>query len=49
MIEFTSLEHTSKNIMIRAVKTGRKNEAAGEEYRRLEEYWHVNPTIDQLN
>jgi SAM-dependent methyltransferase len=48
MIEFTSLEHTSKNIMIRAVKTGRKNETAGEEYRRLKDYWHVNPTIDQL-
>lgn len=48
MIEFTSLEHTSKNIMIRAVKTGRKNNTAGEEYRRLKEYWHVNPTIDGL-
>lgn len=48
MIEFTSLEHTSKNIMIRAVKTGRKSNAAGEEYRRLKEYWHVNPTIDGL-
>jgi SAM-dependent methyltransferase len=48
MIEFTSLEHTSKNIMIRAAKTGKKSSAAGEEYRRLKEYWHVNPTIDQL-
>ncbi|MDD3168868.1 MAG: SAM-dependent methyltransferase [Eubacteriales bacterium] len=48
MIEFTSLEHTSKNIMLRAVKTGRKSTAAGEEYRRLSEYWHVNPTIDRL-
>ena len=49
MIEFTSLEHTSKNIMIRAVKTGRKNKTVGEEYRRLKDYWHVNPTIDQLD
>lgn len=48
MIEFTSLEHTSKNIMIRAVKTGKKNAAAAGEYRRLKEYWHVNPTIDRL-
>ena len=48
MIEFTSLEHTSKNIMIRAVKTGKKREGALEEYHRLKEYWHVNPTIDQL-
>jgi SAM-dependent methyltransferase len=49
MIEFTSLEHTSKNIMIRAVKTSRKSKTAGEEYRRLKDYWHVNPTIDQLD
>lgn len=48
MIEFTSLEHTSKNIMIRAVKTGKKRDDALEEYLRLKEYWHVNPTIDQL-
>mgnify|MGYP000944181485 CR=1 FL=1 len=48
MVEFASLEHTSKNIMIRAVKTGRKSAAAGEKYRRLKEYWHVNPTIDRL-
>ncbi len=48
MIEFTSLEHTSKNIMIRAVKKRRGNAAAGEEYRCLKEYWNVNPTIDQL-
>jgi Methylase of polypeptide chain release factors len=48
MIEFTSLEHTSKNIMIRAVKTGKKNKIAGEEYRRLKDYWNVNPTIDRL-
>ena len=48
MIEFTSLEHTSKNIMIRAVKTGKKRDGALEEYLRLKEYWHVNPTIDQL-
>lgn len=48
MVEFTSLEHTSKNIMIRAVKAGRKRATAGEEYRRLKGYWHVNPTIDRL-
>jgi SAM-dependent methyltransferase len=48
MIEFTSLEHTSKNIMIRAVKTGKPRKAAAEEYNQLKEYWHVSPTIDQL-
>jgi len=48
MVEFTSLEHTSKNIMIRAVRTGKQRAAAGEEYRQLKAYWNVNPTIDQL-
>ncbi|MEL7657428.1 MAG: SAM-dependent methyltransferase [Bacillota bacterium] len=48
MIEFTSLEHTSKNIIIRAVKTGKPSKTSGEEYQRLKEYWNVNPTIDQL-
>lgn len=48
LIEFTSLEHTSKNIMIRAVKTGKLKPDAGEEYNRLKEYWGVSPTIEQL-
>lgn len=45
MIEFTSLEHTAKNIMIRAVNTGCPNQNAKEEYERLSAYWNVNPTI----
>lgn len=65
-IEFTSLEHTAKNIMIRAVnkrlsgaqpravqepsgsETLQSREKARREYEALKEYWHVNPTIDQL-
>ncbi|MBR0598771.1 class I SAM-dependent methyltransferase [Sinanaerobacter chloroacetimidivorans] len=49
LVEFTSLEHTSKNIMIRAVKTGKEKKSSGEEFRQLSEYWNVNPTISQLN
>lgn len=48
MIEFTSLEHTAKNIMIRAVKTGKENKASGEQYKKLMDYWHVHPSIHQL-
>lgn len=48
MIEFTSLEHTSKNIMIRAIQTGKKNPKSGEEFHRLKEYWNVHPTIENL-
>ncbi|MCC2864966.1 SAM-dependent methyltransferase [Ihubacter massiliensis] len=48
MIEFTSLEHTSKNIMIKAVKTKAANSKAAEEYEKLKAFYQVNPTIDCL-
>ena len=52
MIEFTSLEHTSKNIMIKAVLPAKPDEAAknkaSTEYEALKDFYHVNPTIDQL-
>lgn len=52
MIEFTSLEHTSKNIMIKAVLPDKPDEAAKKkasaQYEALKEFYHVNPTIDQL-
>lgn len=51
MIEFTSQEHTAKNIMIRAVKgmpyVKRMNQA-GKEYEALKEAFCVNPAIDVL-
>lgn len=48
MIEFTSLEHTSKNIMIKAVKTRRENKEAAREYEALKHFYHVSPAIDVL-
>ncbi|MDO4485702.1 MAG: SAM-dependent methyltransferase [Bacillota bacterium] len=52
MIEFTSLEHTSKNIMIKAVLPQKTNadamKKASVQYEALKEFYHVNPTIDQL-
>lgn len=45
MIEFTSLEHTAKNIMIRAVYSGRPNPQKEEQCRRLADYWHADPAI----
>ena len=52
MIEFTSLEHTSKNIMIKAIKTGspdsQQAKKAEEEYQQLKIFYNVNPTIDKL-
>lgn len=56
MLEFTSLEHTAKNIMIRAVSNGKSKKEpatvsmkkAAEEYKELCNFWHVTPTIGQL-
>lgn len=50
MIEFTSLEHTSKNIMIKAVKgiPSKKSEEAANAYEALKQYWHIHPSINPL-
>lgn len=45
MIEFTSLEHTAKNIMIRAVNTGNQKPSSKEQLERIIDYWNVRPTI----
>lgn len=45
MIEFTSLEHTAKNIMLKAVNTHKPNANATKEWKALVDYWHVNPAI----
>ena len=52
MIEFTSLEHTARNIMIRAVKrfdAGSARAAKAEaQYRALCDFYHVIPTIEKI-
>lgn len=52
LIEFTSLEHTARNIMIKAVKSDRpggvKAKKAQSQYEALRNFYHVNPTIDKL-
>lgn len=52
MIEFTSLEHTSRNIMIKAVKkfdpAGARAAKAQAQYEALCDFYHVRPTIDKL-
>ena len=47
VVEFVNLEHTARNVLIRAVRTG----AAGEanfvnEYRELKRFWNVTPYIE---
>ena len=52
MVEFTSLEHTSRNILIRAVKRGTadryKRLEAEKQYHDLCDFYHVRPAIDKL-
>lgn len=54
MIEFTSLEHTARNIMIKAVKrkpgreTEQKAKKAQSQYELLRDFYSVKPTIDNL-
>ena len=52
LIEFTSLEHTARNIMIKAVKAGAPDSAhaarAQAQYEALRDVYQVHPTIDQL-
>lgn len=48
MIEFTSLEHTAKNIMLRCIYGGvsqSAREKAAEEFKRQCAYWNVDPAI----
>ena len=47
ILEFIDMEHTPKNILIRAVYTGKKanNEEA---IRKCEEMLHVQPTLGEL-
>lgn len=50
MIEFTSLEHTSKNIMIKATlgSSEAAMKKASEEYESLKNFYNVEPAIDRL-
>ena len=45
VIEFVSTEHTAKNLMIRAVRTGHTDTAAAESAQRLATAWGVEPAL----
>ncbi len=49
VLEFVAVEHTPKNLMIRAVRTGAPpTPALVAEYRALKEYWGVTPYLEEL-
>lgn len=47
VLEFIDMEHTPKNILLRAVRTGRKGEN-GAAIQACEEFFHVSPTLGKL-
>ena len=47
ILEFIDMEHTPKNILIRAVKSGKQREN-GEKLRACEEFLHIEPTLKRL-
>ena len=47
ILEFIDMEHTPKNILIRAVKTGKKKENQ-ENLKACEEFFHITPTLGKL-
>lgn len=48
ILEFIDMEHTPKNIMIRAVKQGKPKKNEGLELQKLMEELHVEPTLYRL-
>lgn len=47
VLEFIDMEHTPKNILLRAYKTGKINHDAVKEYKEFTHFWHVKPYIGQ--
>lgn len=48
ILEFIDMEHTPKNLLIRAVYTGKNNENAAEALKNMEEALHLNLTLNKL-
>ena len=48
IMEFIDMEHTPKNLLIRAVYTGKDSENAAEALKNMEEALHLNLTLNKL-
>lgn len=48
VLEFIDMEHTSKNILLRAVKNGERNEKVDIEIKEFEKFLGVHPTLGEL-
>ncbi len=48
IMEFTPIENTPKNVLIKAVKTGTVNKTALQQYNKLKEEFNIKPYIDKV-
>lgn len=48
LLEFVSMEHTPKNILIRAIRTQKANQTALEQYRSFKKFWHLERPYIEL-
>lgn len=48
VLEFIDMEHTPKNILLRAVKRGKRNNNASQEIIKCQQFLRVNPTLGSL-
>ncbi len=47
MLEFIDMEHTPKNILIRAFKKGKVNDEAINQYKEFKKFWNVQPYLEK--
>ncbi|SKC85565.1 class I SAM-dependent methyltransferase [Maledivibacter halophilus] len=47
ILEFIDMEHTPKNILIRAFKTGKVNEESVNQYKKFKEFCNINPYLEK--
>jgi SAM-dependent methyltransferase len=48
VVEFVSAEHTARNLLLRAVRTGATDPLRAAEYVRLRDAWQVKPYLEEL-
>jgi SAM-dependent methyltransferase len=48
ILEFIDMEHTPKNVLIRAIRKNKTNEEEPKQYLKFAEFWGINPYIQKL-
>lgn len=47
VLEFIDMEHTPKNLLIRAIKGNKESEASWKSYQEMRSFLHVNPSLER--